>query len=68
MANIYLLMTAYNPQNKNKKRKEHERGFEEKRGGGRETDLTFKSPHHMRGLSEVWERKSRILLSHFLLL
>lgn len=66
MANIYLLMTAY--YQKRKRKEHHQRGFEEKRGGGRESYLTFKSPHHMRGLSEVWERKSRILLSHFLLL
>lgn len=32
------------------------------------TDLTFRSPHHIRGLSDVCKTNSSILLSHFLLL
>lgn len=34
----------------------------------RETDLTFRSPHHIRGLSDGCVTNSNILLSHFLLL
>lgn len=34
----------------------------------RYTYLTFRSPHHTRGLSEDWRTNSNILLSHFLLL
>jgi hypothetical protein len=30
--------------------------------------LTFRSPHHIKGLSEFWLTNSKILLSHFLLL
>lgn len=39
-----------------------------KRRKMRSTNLTFRSPHHIKGLSEFCKTNSKILLSHFLLL